>query len=220
MQLPAARPQGGGCRDGRPCDLFLRDFFCLRQKKPLRLQRRPTAAGNCAARPTVGSLSVDRAQPIASLSQPGFASLAPLAVGRLYVSAASVSEAVHGRPSCAWMQRSAPHQRMTSVSEARSASASRRSLGVFLWGATPVSLGKTKEIGWHMGLAGPRPAQSPPARESAKACESAVRVRSSSSMSCAPATARWCVQRPGAASTAMATRIRRSGAGSTSESST
>ena len=82
------------------------------------------------------------------------------------------------------------------------------------------SLGKTKEMGWHVGLAGPRPAQSPPARESAKACESAVRVRSSSSMSCAPATARWCVQRPGAASTAMATRIRRSGAGSTSESST
>ena len=38
---------------------------------------------------------------------------------------------------------------MTSVSEARSASASRRSLGVFLWGATPVSLGKTKEMGWH-----------------------------------------------------------------------
>ena len=38
------------------------------------------------------------------------------------------SEANRGRPSCAWMQRSAPHQRITSVSEARSATASRRSL--------------------------------------------------------------------------------------------
>ena len=28
---------------------------------------------------------------------------------------------------------------------------------VFLWGATPVSLGKTKEMGWHVGLAGARP---------------------------------------------------------------
>ena len=43
---------------------------------------------------------------------------------------------------------------MTSVSEARSASASRRSLGVFLWGATPVSLGKTKEMGWQGPIAG------------------------------------------------------------------
>ena len=29
-----------------------------------------------------------------------------------------------------------------------------RTKSVFLWGATPVSLGKTKEMGWHVGLAG------------------------------------------------------------------
>ena len=33
-------PLRAGCRDERPCDPFLRDFFCLRQKKPLRLQRK------------------------------------------------------------------------------------------------------------------------------------------------------------------------------------
>ena len=55
--------------------------------------------------------------------------------------------ATHGRPSCAWMQRSAPHQRIASVSEARSASASRRSL----------ALGKTKERGWQGPLAGASP---------------------------------------------------------------
>ena len=48
--------------------------------------------------------------------------------GIMIGSAASASEAMHGRPSCAWMQRSAPHQRMTSVSGARSAIDSRRSL--------------------------------------------------------------------------------------------
>ena len=38
--LPAARPQGGGCRDGGPCDLILRGFFFACKKKPLRLQRK------------------------------------------------------------------------------------------------------------------------------------------------------------------------------------
>ena len=32
-----------------------------------------------------------------------------------------------------------------------------RTKSVFLWGATPVSLGKTKEMGWHVGLAGASP---------------------------------------------------------------
>ena len=71
----------------------------------------------------------------------GWLRFARAAGGILIVSAASVSEAVHGRPSCVWMQRSVPHQRIASVSEARSASASRRSL----------ALGKTKEMGWHVG---------------------------------------------------------------------
>ena len=32
-----------------------------------------------------------------------------------------------------------------------------RTKSVFLWGATPVSLGKTKEMGWHVGAAGASP---------------------------------------------------------------
>ena len=68
-----------GCRDERPCGPILRDFFWSCQKKPLRLQRRPTAAGNCAARRAVGSLSVDRR---AAHLPPGAAWASPAVQGR------------------------------------------------------------------------------------------------------------------------------------------
>ena len=208
MQLPAARPQGGGCRDGRPCDLFLRDFFCLRQKKPLRLQRKALWCG-----------SIRKICPLVWVVT-DFQVVIP------------VSNAFSASPTVRCSLRSrhylANFHNVSGASEAKPTAAGQAALGCkearLTNGCPPLvrraaqlppgaawSLGKTKEMGWH---------QPSPARERAKACESAVRARSSSSMSCAPATARWCVQRPGAASTAMATRIRRSGAGSTSESST
>ena len=39
-ELPAARPRAGDAGTLGPCDPILRGFFCLRQKKPLRLQRK------------------------------------------------------------------------------------------------------------------------------------------------------------------------------------
>ena len=125
-----------------PCDLILRDFFLSCQKEtPQTPKRKPLLCLSMRkicplVRVVTDFQVVIPASDSLAQRRPRLASLtlAPLTGENLQGSAASVSEAVHGRPSCAWMQRSAPHQRMTSVSEARSASASLSQPGRFSLG--------------------------------------------------------------------------------------
>ena len=88
---------------------------------------------------------------------------APLPPGLLRGSAASVSEATHGRRCRKLIHRRDDHLRHAETRKKQFAPPTRTK-SVFLWGATPVSLGKTKEMGWHLGLAGPCPAPCPPPR--------------------------------------------------------